>query len=229
MRELTLIIPAKNESESLPLVLKELKKYKLKIIIILSGKDLATINSVKKFNCKVIKIFNDSYGNAIKRGIYYCKTKYLCIFNADGSFDPKDLNKMLSVLVNNNSNFVFASRYKGLNSGSKDDTFLTFIGNKIFTFTCNLLFSLNLSDVLFTYVLGESAFFKKLKLESSNFSICVEIPIKIKMLNYKMLSIPSFERKRLLGEKKVREFKDGLTILIYIIKLFFKKVYKGRI
>ena len=222
MRELTLIIPAKNESESLPLVLKELKKYKLKIIIILSSNDLETINSVKKFNCKVIKIFNDSYGNAIRRGIH-------CIFNADGSFDPKDLNKMLSVLVNNNSNFVFASRYKGLNSGSKDDTFLTFIGNKIFTFACNLLFSLNLSDVLFTYVLGESAFFKKLKLESSNFSICVEIPIKIKMLNYKMFSIPSFERKRLLGEKKVREFKDGLTILIYIIKLFFKKVYKGRI
>ena len=139
MKELTLIIPAKNESESLPLVLKELKKYKLKIIIILSSNDLETINSVKKFNCKVIKIFNDSYGNAIRRGIHCCKTKYLCIFNADGSFDPRDLNKMLFTLVSNNSNFVFASRYKGLNSGSKDDTFLTFIGNKIFTFICNFL------------------------------------------------------------------------------------------
>jgi glycosyltransferase involved in cell wall biosynthesis len=229
LKELTLIIPAKNESESLPLVLKELKKYKLKIIIILSSNDLETINSVKKFNCKVIKIFNDSYGNAIRRGIHCCKTKYLCIFNADGSFDPRDLNKMLFTLVSNNSNFVFASRYKGLNSGSKDDTFLTFIGNKIFTFICNFLFSLNLSDVLFTYVIGETTFFKKLKLKSSNFSICVEIPIKIKMLHYKMLSIPSLERKRLLGEKKVREFKDGFTILIYIIKLFFKKYIVGRV
>ena len=67
MRELTLIIPAKNESESLPLVLNELKKYKLKIIIILSGKDLATINSVKKFNCKVIKIFNDFALEALQK------------------------------------------------------------------------------------------------------------------------------------------------------------------
>ena len=33
MKDLTLIIPAKNESESLPYVLDELKKFNLKIII----------------------------------------------------------------------------------------------------------------------------------------------------------------------------------------------------
>ena len=35
MENLTLVIPAKNEKESLPLVLKELKKYKLKKIVVL--------------------------------------------------------------------------------------------------------------------------------------------------------------------------------------------------
>ena len=35
MEHLTLIIPAKNEKESLPNVLNELKKYNLKISIIL--------------------------------------------------------------------------------------------------------------------------------------------------------------------------------------------------
>ena len=35
MNELTLIIPAKNEAESLPIVLNELKKYNYKIDIIL--------------------------------------------------------------------------------------------------------------------------------------------------------------------------------------------------
>ena len=35
MKELTLIIPAKNESESLPDVLEELKKFELKTKILL--------------------------------------------------------------------------------------------------------------------------------------------------------------------------------------------------
>ena len=46
MEHLTLIIPAKNEKESLPIVLNELKKYNLKIIIVLEKEDLDTINSI---------------------------------------------------------------------------------------------------------------------------------------------------------------------------------------
>ena len=35
MKNITLIIPAKNESESLPIVLKNLKKFRFKIIVVL--------------------------------------------------------------------------------------------------------------------------------------------------------------------------------------------------
>ena len=52
MKDLTLIIPAKNESESLPYVLDELKKFNLKIIISLKKNDLKTINSIKNYNVK---------------------------------------------------------------------------------------------------------------------------------------------------------------------------------
>ena len=43
MEHLTLIIPAKNEKESLPSVLNELKKYNLKIIVVLEKEDLDTL------------------------------------------------------------------------------------------------------------------------------------------------------------------------------------------
>ena len=36
------------------------------------------------------------------------------------------------------------------------------------------------------------------------------------------LDIASHERKRIAGLKKVNEFRDGLKILIYMIKLFVK-------
>ena len=54
MSELTLLIPANKEVESLPLFLKELKKYDFKKIIVLQEEDKETINSVADF--KDIKI-----------------------------------------------------------------------------------------------------------------------------------------------------------------------------
>ena len=57
-------------------------------------------------------------------------TKYLCVFNADYSFQPKDLIKMLE-LNSSGNDFVFASRYIK-NAGSDDDTFVTLFGNYFF-------------------------------------------------------------------------------------------------
>jgi hypothetical protein len=164
----------------------------------------------------------NGYGSALSQGILSVKTKYFCIFNADGAFNPKYLKKM-RLLINKDNHFVFNTRY-AKNGGSDDDTILTYIGNKIFTFICNVLFQLSISDVLFTYVMGSTKVFKALKVKSMDFSFCVELPIKAKFLNYKMTTLPSHERARIGGKKKVSEFKDGFLILTSILRLFiFRK------
>jgi glycosyltransferase involved in cell wall biosynthesis len=217
MKNLTLIIPAKQESESLPRVLKEISDLECEIIIILESTDLTTIDSVKDFNCKLIYQSGKGYGNALIEGINNVQTKFLCIFNADGSFDPKYLNEMLKICENND--YVFTSRYLK-NAGSEDDTIITKIGNFIFSLLGNMLFSLKLSDILFTYILGKTSSFKSLNLKSNDFCLCVEIPINAKKMNALYNDIPSYERKRIAGKKKVSEFRDGFKILTYMIKRF---------
>ena len=220
MSQITLVIPAKNESDSLPIVLEELKKFDCKIIVILESSDVKTINSIKDFNCELIYQSDRGYGNALIDGINNVKTEYLCIFNADGSFDPNDLNRMLTI-CKNDLDFVFASRYLK-DAGSDDDTFLTVIGNFIFTLIGKIFFSLKLSDILYTFLLGKTSSFKKLDLKSNDFCLCVEMPIKAKRLKMKYTDSPSFERKRIAGEKKVNEFRDGFKILFYMIKSFLR-------
>jgi hypothetical protein len=51
----------------------------------------------------------------------------------------------------------------------------------------------------------------------------VELPIKAKKMNLKYICLPSFERPRLAGKKKVNAFKDGFLILIEILSLLIKK------
>ena len=48
MDKLTLVIPAKNESESLPRVLKELEFLKIKTIVVIPAKDNLTKLSIKQ-------------------------------------------------------------------------------------------------------------------------------------------------------------------------------------
>ena len=94
---LTLLIPAKKESESLPIFLKELETYKFKILIVLEKDDIVTLDSLKNFsNLEILQQNNKGYGNALIEGINFIKTKYFCIINADGSMNPSYLEEMLS-------------------------------------------------------------------------------------------------------------------------------------
>lgn len=222
MNELTLLIPAKNEAESLPIVLNELKKYNYKINIILHIADLDTIQAIKEYDVNIVYQENSGYGDALIQGIKQCKTKYFCIFNADGSFNPSEINPMLKTLQSKKLDFIFASRYQE-NSGSDDDTLITLIGNYIFTYIGKIFFGLNISDILYTFLIGETKQANTLNLKKKNFSFCIELPIKAKKLGMRMMSTNSYERKRIAGKKKVNAFKDGLLILTHMIKLFFTK------
>ena len=220
MKNLTLIIPAKAEADSLPKVLEEIKEYDCSVIVVMESSDIETINAAKNYNIKIIYQTNKGYGDALIEGINNAKTDYLCIFNADGSFDPKYLKHMLYT-CENNFDFVFASRYLS-KGGSDDDTIITKLGNFFFTKIGNIFFSIKISDILYTFLLGKTESFKKLNLNQKDFSLCVEMPIKAQRLGMNFTDLPSYERKRIAGIKKVSEFKDGFKILIYMVKSFFK-------
>ena len=221
MNKLTLLIPANKEAESLPIFLNELINYNYKKMVVLQKEDEKTINSIKDFNdIQIIIQKKRGYGSALKEGLENIKTEFFCIINADGSMDPKYLNQMLIDCENND--LIFASRYlKG--GGSDDDNFVTFIGNKGFSFLGNFLFKLGLSDILYTYILGRTAKAKELNLKYNDFRICVEIPIMAKYKKYRFLSTASMERKRIAGKKKVNAIKDGFLILTAIFSLLFKR------
>ena len=155
MKNLTLLIPAKFESESLPSVLSELKKFNYKICIILKDTDSITINSIKGFDVEVIQQKGIGYGDALIEGINYCKTKYFCIFNADGSFNPSEIEGIMKQIEKNNTDFIFASRYEK-NAGSDDDTLVTFVGNYFFSLIGKIFFKLEISDILYTFVIGNT-------------------------------------------------------------------------
>ncbi len=221
MKNLTLIIPAKKETESLPIFLKELENYDYEKLIVLQNEDVETKLSISKFtNIRIHVQENNGYGNALIEGINNVNTDYCCIINADGSMDPLYLEQMQ--ILCRNKDFIFGSRYQKPGGGSDDDDIITLIGNYFFTFLGNILFNLKITDILYTYILGKTSSFKKLNLKNSDFRICVELPIKSKLNKFEYSCTPSYERKRIGGKKKVNALKDGLLILTEIVKYFLR-------
>ena len=222
MKNLTLIIPTKKEVESLPIFLKEIENFNCEKLIVLQEEDIETKNAISNFNgIEILVQKKNGYGNALIEGINNVKTNYCCIINADGSMDPKYLDEMLNKCQN--KDLVFGSRYQKPGGGSDDDDIITMVGNFFFTFVGNLLYDLKITDILYTYILAKTSSLKKLKLEKGDFRICVELPIKAKFSKLEYVCLPSHERERIGGKKKVNAIKDGLLILIEIIKYFFKK------
>ena len=221
MNNLTLIIPAKKEKESLSKVLDELKPYNYKIVVVLEKEDYETIESIKDRECKILFQKKMGYGDALIQGINFIETELFCIFNADGSFNPIEIRQMLKILHSNNSDLVFGTRYEK-DCSSEDDTLITSIGNFIFTNLGKIFFRLKISDILYTYVIGKTEKVKNLNLQSKDFVFCVELPIKANRSNLLLSNSKSNERARIAGTKKVKAFRDGLRILLGMIKLFFK-------
>ena len=65
---------------------------------------------------------------------------------------------------------------------------------------------------------------KKLNLLEKDFRFCVELPIKAQKSGMIIKTSNSYERRRISGKKKVNAVKDGILILIAMLKLFFKKI-----
>ena len=219
MQDIEILIPTFNEEDNIETVINELNQNGFYNITLLDANSTdQTVNIGKKYNCKII-LDNDKikgFGGSVINGLNKVDSDYFCIFDGDGSFNSDDIFKMKKK-IDENYDFVFASRYINGEISEDDDVFSKF-GNLFFTKIVRTLFNINTSDVLFLYVLGKKNNIKKINLVQKDYSICSEFIIKA-YKNFKCTEILSKERKRLHGQSKVNKVLAGLTLFINIIKL----------
>ena len=156
MNKVSIIIPTLNEAESLNILLSEINVLNFKdlieeIIIVDANSTDETQKIAIKYNCKlIIEKEKKGYGAAIIDGINNSNSTYSVVLDGDGSKKPEYIYDLVQKIEGGTDQFVFATRY-GKNSGSEDDTWLTFIGNRIFTNLGKILFKLKINDILHTF------------------------------------------------------------------------------
>ncbi len=217
LSDVSLIIATYNEEESIDYVLNELQQYNLGEIIIVDGKSSDKTKEISEnYDITFLNQEGPAWGSAVKQGFRYASCSYVAYMDGDGSYNPASLSKMRELI--NQTDAVLGSRYKG-GAKSPDDTLIRAFGNKVFTYIVRKLFGTKITDALFFFPMIKKELLKEINLETEDFTLCLELPVKLHKQSYSYIEILSEERERYAGITKVNAFYDGLKILMGILKL----------
>lgn len=229
---LSIVIPAYNESKTLPMVLEKLTAVKLvhnikKEIIIVDDcskdhtKDVALkfIEDHPEFN---IRFFchdkNQGKGAALHTGIQKATGDYLIVQDADLEYDPEEFNTLLQPVLDGFADVVYGSRFSGGNA-HRILFFWHTIGNKFLTNLSNMFTNLNLTDMETCYKLFRTDLIQSLDLQEKRFGFEPEVTAKISRVpNIRIYEVGISYYGRTYEEGKKINWKDGFRALYCISK-----------
>jgi len=214
--KLSIIIPVYNEEDSIEATIDELESYLnsyrgcscWELILVNDGSadnTLKVINSIKQTKpwLKIVDlVINFGRGKALRRGLEESTGDIIVSLDADLSYAPHHIERMVEKLVNNNADLVLASAY-GRGGTVRNVPFkrlwISRLGNMVLSF----MYGENITVLTCIVRAYRKTFVDRLDLHSNSKDIHLEILYKAKILGAKILEVP--------GDLKWRE-KKAVTL-----------------
>ena len=231
---LSIIIPARNESDNLKDILnyfrEGLENINFEVLFINDFSDDETFQKAKIIfeSDENFKVFNNNkkgLGGAINLGIKKSSGTKVAIMMADLSDDINDLKKYNSILdENNNIDAVLGSRFLK-DSKMQDYPIQKLLLNRIFNFFVSLIFFNRYNDYTNAFkIYKKEALDNMTPFVSESFNIFLEIPLKIinRDYAYKVININWYGRKKGKAKFRIKELKS--KYLFTLIYCFLEKI-----
>jgi glycosyltransferase involved in cell wall biosynthesis len=221
MKRISVIIPAKDEEETLPNVLQDLyatipaiKHYDFEVICVDDHSTDATAAIARSFGARVVpNTGKPGKGMALRTGFQAANGEIFAMMDADYSHRPEDLPLFLDALKDG-IGLVIGSRVVG---GSEEYTHVRALGNVFLSTTLGLCTGRYLSDALNGYKVFRREVFTDFKYTSRTFEIEIEIIANTLRHGYRVVEVSSHERSRAGGMAKSRVIRHGTRFLARIL------------
>jgi len=247
---LSVIIPCHNEEDSLKLVVTglvaEFDKEKIDYEIIIVD-DNSTDNSpiianmLAKNHKNVLVIHRTSchgFGLAVREGIHNSKCDVIMPVMGDASDDVKDAVKLYREMEKG-YDVVYGSRFRP-GTTVKDYPLIKLFINRIANYFIMLIFQIKENDVTNAFKAYRNYVIEKIKpLESTEFNITVEMPLKALVAGFNKTEIPvnwygrgsglSKHRLRALSKKYLSTtlkiwWKSKVKFFVFLRNLFYNRI-----
>ena len=208
--DITVVLPTLDEKEAIGRVIDELRSEGYyNILVVDGGSNDETVEIAEKKGVKVILQYGKGKAGAIRTAIEYVDTPYMLVMDADYTYDPRDIKKMLTSAPE-------LDEVIGLRMDKENIPWMHRIGNRIISFTLSLLLGQMIHDPCSGMYLLKTESARILELTSGGFD--VEAEIAAQMCSYgRVAEVPISYRKR-LGNRKIK-LRDGFKILATIIRV----------
>ena len=235
MRKVSIVVPAHNEVESLPMLMEHLlpvlesspetADFELVIVDDNSRDGTAGLVDTYASNDKRIKavhrIGSPGFGNAIKAGFKTASGGIIIPVMADLSDDPYDIIKLVRK-IDEGYDIAYGSRFcKGGSTHSYP--WKKMVANRLFNNSVRLMFGIRHKDVTNAFKAYRREVLDAIgidNLESNGFDLTVEIPLKAHILGFSSAEVPVSWHDRKKGEAKLKLSQNGGRYGKRLLKMF---------
>jgi len=210
----TVIVPAYNEAEGLPIVLEALDSLQqpgVEVIVVDDGSSDGTAEVARQYPCRVLSHpTNMGKGAAMRTGIAAARGGKIVFVDADGTYPVESIVPMAAAL--DSYDVVIGVR----SLGQRNTPITNRLGNALIRSILRLLYGTPSRDPLTGLYGLRKPHLDRMGLASSGFAIETEIAIKAARmeLSHKNLAIAYSAR---IGKTKLNPLRDGLRILRLIL------------
>ena len=212
----SLIIPALNEAESIGRLLAETKLSQAQqLIVVDNGSTDQTAEIAQENGALVVQEPRRGYGYACAAGAAIANCEILAFMDADGSFAPAELPRLIAPIENQAVDLALGSRLKNdLPPGAMPPHQI--YGNRLVAWMLNSLFGLNLTD-LGPFRALRRDLLDSLEMKELTYGWTVEMIVKVAKRGSRIVEVPVSYRPRFAGRSKVGGTVRGTILATYRI------------
>lgn len=213
--KVSVIIPAKNEENSIGDVISGCRPFANEIIVVDGRSSDRTREVSLNSGAKVIVDRGKGKGDGIKTGIKNAEGDILVFIDADGSHEPGDMPRLIEPILKDKADMCIGSRLLG---GSDEihgtiSNFMRTIGGGLITLAINYRWGIRLTDSQNGFRAIKRSVALSLGLEANDFDIEEEMILKALRKGYRLVEIPSHEYERKYGKSQLSAWKKGYKFI----------------
>ena len=217
----SLVIPAYNEVEGLPLVVREYLDVVDEVIMVDDGSSDGTFQAAQALVCGKVKLLrhevNQGKVAALRTGVLQASGDVIIFTDADNTYPARYVPPLVQE-IEKGADLVLGARIQA----RENIPAFNRLGNNIFSFLATYISCIRIKDSQTGMRAFRREMFDKLDVKAKGLEFETKMTVRAAKLGYKIVEIPIEYRER-VGKSKLNPLKDGARMLTALLSVAYSE------